>query len=226
MPQDYDKSNMNRMIREMIPAFKDKRYIKVDGKPMLLVYRPGIIPDVQNTVKEWRKIVIENGFSGLHLVMMQNFDFRSPLEFGMDAATEFAATRGVWAKYETATVEYDVKLLEDLNPVRYNSVRSFLRSLNNPDFVRYKCVCPGWDNSPRRGSSGRFIIDSSPASFFEFCYEACVQTLTDKRLRKDGFVFINAWNEWGEGAHLEPDEKYGYANLEAVKQCVSRLSPD
>ena len=148
--------------------------------------------------------------------MMQNFCFRSPLEFGMDAATEFAAVRGMGACSKYEAKEYDVKSFDGLNPVRYNSVRYFCRSLNNPDFLRYKCVCPGWDNSPRRGSQGHFIIDSSPKSFSDFLYEACVQTIKDKRLRKDGFVFINAWNEWGEGAHLEPDEKYGYANLEAV----------
>jgi hypothetical protein len=220
MPQDYDKSNMNRMILEMIPAFKDKRYIKVDGKPMLLVYRPEIIPDVQNTVNEWRKIVIGNGFPGLYLVMMQNFDFRSPLEFGMDAATEFAGVRGNCVSNLYYAKEYNVKLLKDLNFVRYDAVKAFHCSLNNSDFLRYKCVCPGWDNSPRRGSQGHFIIDSSPKSFSDFFYDACVQTIKDKRSQKDGFVFINAWNEWGEGAHLEPDENYGYANLEVVRSVL------
>lgn len=222
MPQDYDKSNMNLMIREMISAFKDKRYIKVDGKPVLLVYRPEIIPNCLDVVARWREIAVENGFPGLYLVMMQNFSFNNPTMFGMDAASEFAAIKRHGSLFEEN--EVDVMPLVGLNAVRYDAVRRFHREQNAKSFIRYKCVCPGWDNTPRRGYESHFILDAAPCKFEKMLEDACRATLEDAELKKNGYVFINAWNEWGEGAHLEPDEKYGYANLEAVKRCVSRFA--
>jgi hypothetical protein len=213
---------MNLMIREMIPAFKDKRYIKVDGKPMLLVYRPEIIPNCRDLVGRWREIAVENGFPGLYLVMMQNFSFNNPIMFGMDAASEFASIQRYEGLFEEN--EVDVMSLIGLNAVRYDAVRRFHRERNAKSFIRYKCVCPGWDNTPRRGYESHFILDAAPCKFEKMLEDACRATLEHAELKKNGYVFINAWNEWGEGAHLEPDERCGYANLEAVKRCVSRFA--
>ena len=219
MPQDYDKPNMNRMIREMIPAFKDKRYIKVDGKPMLLVYRPEIIPNCRDVVARWREIAVENGFPGLYLVMMQNFSFNNPIMFGMDAASEFAAIKRHGSLFEEN--EVDVKPLIGLNAVRYDAVRRFHREQNAKNFIRYKCVCPGWDNTPRRGQESHFILDAAPCKFEKMLEDACRATLEHAELKKNGYVFINAWNEWGEGNYIEPCIKYGRGYINVLKRNLS-----
>ena len=226
MKQDYEMSNMERLMGDMMPAFKDDRYIKVDGKPMLLVYRIEDILAVKDVVKSWRRIVRSGGFEDIHLVMVQHFSEDSPLKFGMDAAAEFATIQSApIQQYEELGIDLDSSELRGL-PVRYCSVRKHHANLlPNRQYMRYKCVCPSWDNTPRRGVEGRCIIDASPADFGDFCDEAFSRTLADERLRKDGFVFVNAWNEWGEGAHLEPDEKFGYANLEQLKKAIERFSP-
>jgi len=230
MPQDYGPDNIVNMVKGMIPAFKDKRYIKVDGKPMFVVYHPEEIPNIRKIVSAWQYIAKENGLDGLHVVMAQGHSLKSPLEFNMDAAMEFACVRAdavhvvdVDDKVDTTGIDFaamkDFEICE-----RYYAVRKHYRSLPcSEDYMRYKCVCPGWDNTARRGELASFIIDANPKDFGRFCDEAFSLTLADQRLRKDGFVFINAWNEWAEGAHLEPDEKYGYANLEQVAAAIKRF---
>jgi lipopolysaccharide biosynthesis protein len=225
MPQDYDLANMERMVHEMIPAFKDNRYIKVDGKPILLVYRPEIIPEIKVAVESWRRIVRENGIPDVYVVMVQNFSSESPLVFGMDAACEFACTKADVVQYcDEDDIDVDTMNISETF-VRSCAVRKHYRLIpQSKEYVRYKCVCPSWDNTARWGARASLIVDANPEEFGKFLDEAFSLTMSDDRLREKGFVFINAWNEWGEGAHLEPDEKYGYANLEQVAASIKRFS--
>ena len=224
MPQDYGLDNMERMVRGMIPAFKDERYIKVDGKPMLLVYRPEIIPEIRAAVESWRRIARENGIPDVYVVMVQNFSSESPHVFGMDAAVEFACIHATQYIHADERSSFTGKFKRSNLSARYRYIRKYHRMLlPDKEYPRYKCVCPNWDNTSRCGKNANYIIDGFPDKFRLFLDEAFSLTLSDARLAKNGFVFINAWNEWGEGAHLEPDEKYGYANLEQVAAAVGRF---
>jgi len=225
MRQDYDMENMERLLHDMIPAFKDPRYIRTDGKPMLLVYRAELIPEMAKVAAAWRRIARENGFQDLHLVHIQNLSRESPKRFGMDAASEFACFHTAPLIVNTARpIELD-SFKGTKRPVRYKAVRDYhLHLPAEADYPRYKCVCPGWDNTPRRGLNATLIVDGEPVQFGAFLDEAFSATLADERLRKEGFVFVNAWNEWGEGAHLEPDVRYGYSNLEQVAAAIKRFS--
>ncbi len=215
MPQDYDEANMVAMLREMIPAFQDERYIKVDGKPLLLVYRPEIIPQIQALVEKWRALVCENGFNGLYLVSMQNFKEASPAEYGFDAAVEFAPQQKKFAMASMNGVPHKEVLECGVDMLHMKQVMRTMLWRKSVDYLRMKCVCPSWDNTPRRGARGRTVLGATPETFKTFFKEAALETLATKA--PEGFLFINAWNEWGEGAHLEPDEKHGYAFLEAIR---------
>ena len=212
--QDYNEENLRKMLEGMLPAFRDRRYIKVDGKPVLLVYRPEIIPRIRNIVSCWREIGRSGGFEDLYIIMVQNWSQEDPRRYGMDAATDFARCDGEDAFCHRSTF-YPARF----NGVwvrRYSDIVSRIVNARCPDYVRYLSVMPGWDNTPRRQERGYAIIGANPGAFKSFFRMAVRLTLQREELRRNGFVFINAWNEWGEGAHLEPDEKFGYGNLEAV----------
>lgn len=226
MPQDYEPSNMMKLIDDMIEAFKDPRYIKVNGgkTPMLLVYRAEIVPNIREIVALWRERVAKAGFDGLYLVSMQNFAEVPPAEMGFDAATEFAGLkRDTLMRDKSAPQTNDIGY-SDIVPRlgKYAACLSRVKSNTTSVYPRYKMCCPSWDNVARKGSNGFAVIGNTPELFKE-AVDACVRhTLADERLREKGFFFINAWNEWGEGAHLEPDEKHGYAYLEALRESMMR----
>lgn len=217
MPQDYDENNMLQMLKEMLPAFQDKRYIKIDNKPLLLVYRAEIIPAIKELTQKWRSLIKKSGFSDLYLISMQNFKEENPNNMGFDAAVEFAPRK------ETIFLS----AFKDPSPynhqktnIEYIHLKDIIKAMSFRDrtpYPRLKCICPSWDNSPRRGENGsRILLGTDKDRFEMFFKNAIKETLANNR-PADGLLFINAWNEWGEGAHLEPDEKYGYDYLNTIK---------
>jgi hypothetical protein len=212
-----------RFIRDIIPILEDKRYIRVNGRPVVIVYRPNILPDVQQTVHLWRDYCEKRGLGSPYLVAAQTFNFADPREVGFDAAVEFPP-------HTTLPLKHLNHTLQILNPHYRGNVFSY------PDFVDqsslevnlpykvYKTVFPSWDNEARKPGRAITFAGSTPAEYQRWLARACEITLTresdpDKRL-----VFINAWNEWGEGAYLEPDRRYGYAYLQATALGLQEIS--
>lgn len=220
-PQDYEEENMMRMLNDMLPAFKDKRYIKIDGKPVLFVYRAEIIPRIAALADKWRLLAKDAGLKGLYLISMQHFMKKNPQDMGFDAAAEFSPEDGAPICEILSDSEIDFASKHNVN---YLSMESLIRRLTFADAVPYpriKCVGPSWDNSPRRGeNASRILYHVCPNMFKKFFRYAVYETI-DNNLPCDGMLLINAWNEWGEGAHLEPDKKYGYGFLEAIRDVLS-----
>lgn len=223
MPQDYSEKNMLKMLDDMMPAFKDKRYIKIEGKPVLLVYRAEIIPEVRKIVNNWRKIAKSNGFEDIYLISMQNFKEINPYNMGFDAAVEFAPQLS--SHYpEKIKVKETFKDLLNTNATLADikEVIDNMTYRNRVNYPRVKCICPSWDNSPRRKNKGaRILLNASPSKFKTFLKIAIRESISNN-LPANGMLFINAWNEWGEGAHLEPDERFGYQYLRNIKQILSK----
>ena len=211
--QNYSEEDDIAFIRDLMPILKDKRYITVDGKPLVLIYRPGLLPDAKKTMQIWRDEVKKNGVNDLYIARIENFDRNiSPFEFGCDAGVKFAPNFDVCSsdriREKPLTSSYDSLIEEDI----FDCDRKY---------PLFKCVCPGWDNAARRQDCGGVtLVNSSPEKYKFWLNKVINYTLHkfkgDKRL-----LFINAWNEWGEGAHLEPDKKYGYKWLEATKQSLA-----
>lgn len=222
MHQDYDEQNMLNLLKDMLTAFQDNRYIKVDNKPLLLVYRAEIIPQIKELTKKWRKLIKENGFDDLYLISMQNFEQKNPYDMGFNAAVEFAP-QALMKPFKfnindgLASVSQYNATIFSMNEVLNKMIYRFSVS-----YPRIKCICPSWDNTARRGQKApRFIYDATPLTFKKFMGLSIKEALSYRNnsafSQVQEFLFINAWNEWGEGAHLEPDEKYGYEWLEIIK---------
>jgi lipopolysaccharide biosynthesis protein len=226
MPQDHEATNLLKMMENMLEDFTDKRYIKI-GKnynvPILLIYRPEIIPNFENISSNWRNMAKKTGFDDLYLISMQNFSDIPPIQLGCDAACEFASIKTQPAPWPFEKKNFSDHTHKDmtLTIVQYQDVMRRVKLLHENKYTRFKCVVPSWDNTPRKRERGWVVHGSTPVLFKEMMKDSIYQTLGDSRLLEKGFVFINAWNEWGEGAHLEPDKKNGYKNLEVIREIMS-----
>lgn len=194
-------------FQALLPAFRDKRYLTIDGKPMFLIWKPQQLPDARHFTDLWRGLAKAAGLPGLHLVgVKHNFLDWTAESMGLDAVLRVfmpAAVKNMHqGKQYPAIYDY-----EDI-------YRQFLPP-DPADGKTYPSVLPNWDNTPRSGVNGVVLEKASPALFRKQLRLAIewAQGMPDN----DRFIFIKAWNEWAEGNHLEPDLRYGCQYLEVVR---------
>ncbi len=218
--QDYRPDDDVRMAEEFARHFRDKRYIRVQGRPLLMVYRPRLIPDTKATVARWRSLFRERFQEDPVLIMAQGFGDEDPSEFGLDGAIEFPPHK-VAMNLPNMIGELDL-----LDPDFSGHVISYDRVVENslaapmPDFPLIKGATPMWDNDARRQGTGMVLHGASPAKY-EAWLAALVERATAAPFMGEPMVVVNAWNEWAEGAYLEPDQHFGAAYLNATARAVS-----
>jgi len=221
LDQVHDDQENMAFIEDAMPALRDKRYIHVDGKPVLIIYRPGLFPDFSKTADMWREHCKESGFKGLYLVMAQTLfdDTIDPAAYGCDAAMEFPPHG-----FNKISIKNDVNIFDPGFKGDVFSFREYMNeSLNRekPEYDLFRGLFPQWDNTSRRIQAHVFH-ESTPALYQEWLSGLC--RFARESLPPDRqFVFINAWNEWAEGAYLEPDRKHGYAYLNATAKALINL---
>lgn len=220
-------------FRILLPAFKDKRYFKVDGKPLFLVYQPKQIPDLDLFVSTFRRLAQENGLPGIHLVATNveanwdvdknGFDALSlsnnhtnPDYFRMSNPVKFFFRRVIMSRFFAKHYKHFLR-----KPTRVFNFKDFVQefeedTLNN---VYYPTVVPNWDNTPRSGVNGLVLKNSTPQLFKEALQRAKHRVIRNDE--KNRIIFIKSWNEWAEGNHIEPDIKYGHQYLEAVRDVLT-----
>jgi Glycosyltransferase WbsX/Methyltransferase domain len=206
------------LIDELVPYFLDPRYLRVKGAPVLLVYRPGAIPDPWATVARWRNAAREHGFPDLHLVAALTFGLNDPRSVGFDAAVEFPPHGDVLS----ARAHAASGLRPDFNGAIIDYEAVVERQITRPPrpFRVYRTAMAGWDNTARHGRRATVFHGATPAA-----YERWLRSLvTEARFGHPDhkLVFVNAWNEWAEGAHLEPDLRFGTGYLEATQRALAR----
>jgi lipopolysaccharide biosynthesis protein len=197
-----------RHFHALLPAFEDRRYLRVDGKPMFLLFRPEDMPNPLRFIELWRKLASDNGLPGLHVAgfaLNRNWDYAAD---GFDAAVDH---------YLPPLLQNFQKKSPSLPTVyRYADVAMDMVFGGLPGRSVYPCVVPNWDNTPRSGANGLVLHESSPELFRTQLRKA----LALARARPPGsrLVFVKAWNEWAEGNHLEPDLRYGHGYLQVIKE--------
>ena len=213
--QQHSDDDDIAFILDKIPFFQDERYIRIDDKPVLLIYRTELLPDPAKTAKIWRETMKEMGIGDIYLVRVESFVSNlDPTLIGFDAAVEFTPD------WRNKGFQYKKKIL---NGVGFTSVFDYFDTVmkcltkEEPLYKRFRSVFPSWDNTPRRNDAGT-VFDNSYCDLFEFYLRQISLETTNKFREEEQFVFINAWNEWGEGCHLEPDVKNGFALLEICRR--------
>lgn len=206
-------------IRDLLPYLRDPRYIRIDGRPLVLVYRPSLFPDAARTLAHWREYCREHGIGEIFLAMAQ-FDVDDPRIYGFDAAVEFPphkVGRGLpCINDELSIVNRDYQGYV----VDYRAIVAAARKMDAPDYPMVRGVFPAWDNEARKPGRGYTYARSTPALYREWL-DASVEFARKHPVGGESLVFINAWNEWAEGAYLEPDRRHGYAYLQATRDALS-----
>jgi hypothetical protein len=207
--QDYSPKDDVAHAHWLTNAFADRRYVHVRGRPLFLIYRPTFLPDAQRTLETIRTVCIDAGLPDPFLLGVNAFldiDYRT---LGFDGTMDFEPQLGVLGG-----------VLEDgLKVCDYGEARKLMRARQlQRDFSVYPSVVVSWDNTPRRGENGIVLVQATPASFELGLVETVVPLL--RRPLEDRLVFLNAWNEWAEGNHLEPGRRHGLGYLEAVRRVI------
>lgn len=195
--------------------FEDPRYIRFEGRPVLMMYRPQLLPNAQATTERWRNWCIQHGFGNPYLITTEAYGMERSSQHGFDAAAEFPPHRG--SACDASQFRAPARLQyfgpqRDIQCIDYESaVAAWSRSPPAGSDKLFKCVFPMWDNSSRRVNSIPTVFQGSNPAHYERWLRYCLE-----QANPGDFVFVNAWNEWAEGAYLEPDLYFGHAYLEAT----------
>jgi hypothetical protein len=228
-PQTYGASaDWERHFAYLMGAFRDRRYVRLDGKPVFVIYRPSHIRHCAEMLECWRELARDAGLEGLHLVHVLN-TFEPRTVRGFDAVIELEPTYtlshgmplswviGRYARAVLRSLTPDSKrfLGRFLDRVDYHLVwkRILTRRPRHEGIDTYLGAFPDWDNSPRRGRRGTIFENSSPEAFEHYLRLQLGRASASPNGR---LLFVNAWNEWAEGAYLEPDKQHRFAYLEAI----------
>lgn len=210
-------------IADLAKYIRDDRYIRINGKPLVLIYRPSLLPDPAATAARWRRWCRQNGVGEIYLAYTQSFENVDPSNYGFDAAIEFPPNNSNPPNLTDTVVPLTNEYAGSVYDWRVLVERS--ERFEYPDYKLFRSVCPGWDNTARRGNKGISLVNNTPELYQRWLQNA----IRDTRLRFENpderVIFVNAWNEWAEGAHLEPDLRNGYAYLEATRAALDPNPP-
>ena len=222
--QTYSDEDDREHGRWLAEVFADPRYIRVDGRPLFLIYRPMDLPDPNRTVDAIREASARAGLPDPYVLGVgghhRGIDFRSK---GFDGTVDFAPQLGLldgafWDKFSTRRLirnllEHRV-LSGDLKIYDYEAAWRLVVE-ERPKFPIFPMVFVGWDNTARRGRRGIIVSNSTPEKFAR-AFQETVSSVQGSPPEQQ-IVFVNAWNEWAEGNHLEPDILHGRGYLEAIR---------
>jgi lipopolysaccharide biosynthesis protein/SAM-dependent methyltransferase len=207
-----DRRSDMATIESVLPALSDPRYIRISEKPVLLVFRPKLLPDAATLARRWRAQAGQMGVPGLYLVAVRSDDRTDPGELGFDAAVEFPPYHVPVADVTSEHSVIDAGFTGHV--YNYRDLVDACTRPPEPPFPNFKTVVPGWDNEPLKPGASKSFAGATPGLYAQWLQETCRVTMS--RPPGERMVFINAWNSWAEGAHLEPDRRFGFAYLHAT----------
>jgi len=215
--QNYNDDDDREHIQYLIKAFRDPRYIRVDGKPLILIYRARHLPDPKRSLTIWRNEARKSGVGELFICRVENFfnERDNPHALGFDASVDFQPD---WKAIKVDNPS--VALPDDHFVIDYRDLVETVLAREEVPHLRFPGVTPAWDNSARRKKNAFIIADSTPEAY-EYWLAETLRRIKD-RPESQQLVFINAWNEWAEGNHLEPDQKFGRGYLEATRNALQQ----
>lgn len=250
LQQHYSDEDDRRHIQSLIPFFKDKRYIRVNNKPVIAIYRSGLLPNPKRTTDIWREEALNQGLE-LYICRFENFAMKGEAyveEGGFDAAVDFQPFgnyiddfkkakedafqhRSFWNRVEGKARrallkiknknQYKIFLESQWNVWNYSEYVEYVLQQPFPTYNWFPGITPGWDNSARR-KTGYVIFTQSTPEIYKKWLQHIVSNYQPKSV-EENLLFINAWNEWAEGNHLEPCMKWGRKYLEATRDTLTNI---
>lgn len=211
---------------EVLKAFNDKRYIRVNNKPLFFIYAPQLLPDANAFISLWQKLAKENGLEGIHFVANAQSDVEiEPLKkLGFDAVNVvrlFHVIKKENSLLERAFIKFKRVYLKRGIIIDYAKAFKYFKSDADKRDDCYPSIFPNWDHSPRSGRNGHIFVNSTPKHFKSHVKE--VLALVKDKSPERKIVFLRSWNEWAEGNYIEPDLKFGRGYLESLKAALSEV---
>ncbi len=224
--QNYSEENDVKFIADLKRYLDDPRYLRCNGRPVVIVYHAKILPDPERTFKTWRQWCRKNGVGEIQIWSCRTFvkdgEYKKPIQ--ADREVEFPPHMvsalemfypAKFEAYEDNGFYYDYsKIIRDVKHGKTMADRS--------PYPIYRCAMLGWDNSCRR-AAGYSVWQYFSLDSYHYWLRRAIEYTKKHFIAKERFVFINAWNEWAEGTYLEPDEKYGYASINATTRALCNL---
>lgn len=239
MKMEYSMDDHRNHFYSLLPAFKDRRYIKVDGKPLFAVWAPRNIPEAKRFIDLWQQLARENGLEGLHIVghtdntgkalagkkanyysadMAMDY-YQSVLDLGFDAVISSGYRRAMGLAEGRLRMMWKMLTTKTFAPsytkMDYSRLMDHYYVAEDGEENVYPTLLPQWDRTPRAGRKAEILVDSTPEKF-QHTMEKALELVASKA-PEHRLLFLKAWNEWGEGDYVEPDQKYGHGWLEAMK---------
>ncbi len=231
--QDHSAEDDLLFIKQLRSMFEDSRYLKIQGRPVLMVYKVHLLPSPRETAERWRVEIEKMGFPGIYLVMVDDwFETSHPRDFGFDASYEIPSN--VLPPQVTFPRHEELDLVDGFSGriIDYRRFASYHMARPFPPYKRFRTVMLPWDNTARYGKRAIVHIDGHNEAYRNWLLEA----LLDSYKRYDPperLVFLHSWNEWCEGTYLEPDKRHGRYFLEQTRsaiqtaqQAISMAGPD
>ncbi len=229
--QTYSEPDNIRHANWLMEVFNDPRYIKINNRPVFVIYKPTYIPNVEKCIATLKTECLKNNLNEPYLIASNSHTGDTDLrELGFDAILNFEPQLGVLPYI----LEY-TKTLFNLNnisfTIMYNKIKVYdyskaKETMGNRDlpYPHFPCSFVNWDNSPRRGKDGILIKNGTPELFSKFLLSSIEKFKKMEFSKEENLVLINSWNEWAEGNYLEPDMKNGFKYLEALKSVVDQVN--
>ena len=218
--QNHSIDDRSNFILDIKKYLLDKRYIRVNGKPVIIVYNPGQIPDVREVFKCWKRTAQQCGIGDILIWIVQSFN-NTIKSLNLDGIVEQAIEFP--PHFESFNINPQAKSVgeneEKGASFNYAEIVSNIINLRNSEEKIYRTVMLGWDNSARR-KNGYTVFDSFDLKvYYDWLRANVIETIRSFE-PEERFTFVNAWNEWGEGTYLEPDKRYGYASINVTSQAI------
>jgi len=220
-------------FEKILPVLKDSRYIKIQEKPVVVIYNPGDLPSPLEFTDLWRGLAKKEGMKNIYFIGIENLDWE-PTRYGFDCLLPHAP--GIYFNRIPYPI-LDRKITRFLKSIFKRLKKNFLHQpyiYSYSNYVKtalnrrpghdsfFPCVVPNWDNTPRSGVNG-YVLKGSTPQLFQRYLESEVNTVSGSP-RDEKIIFIKSWNEWAEGNYLEPDQKYGTEFLDIVRKVVTMKS--
>lgn len=214
--QEHSEAGDRALIDDLRPSFDDDRYIRVDGKPLFIVYRVDTLGKAGETAERWRDHCRKTGLGEIYLVAAQTFGMTDPRLYGFDAAVEFPPHN---IRRSKTTMHHRLNMHYSRHRLTVYDMPEYLRAAAGQtfDYPLFRTAFPSWDNSPRVGLRALVCENCTPETYRRWL-ESNIEYA--RSASPHPIAFVNAWNEWAEGAHLEPDRRYGHAYLNATTDAL------
>lgn len=216
-------------FNEVLPAFKDKRYITVDGKPIFLIYKPHQLPDASHFINLWQSLAKENGLPGIYFIahhqstkehnyQPEKVSLQEMLSWGFDAVnfvrlTKCLENRSLFDKLYGRIKRFVYKIPLAIPYKR--AMRYFTDDIDKDERV-IPSIIPSWDHSPRSGKEALVLTNSTPELFGQHI-DNVLNNVSEK---ENKLIILKSWNEWAEGNYMEPDLRWGTQFLKVLYDCI------